>query len=156
MTPVESGSGTTSQLSSPANRRAHPRVGWKGTVAMSILPDGPNILGSLLDLSQGGCGIEYGIHIPAHANSRVALQLFVHGVTLELTGIIRHIEGEKKAGIEFVEMSELMADRLRNLMQVLIRETEKYSAMREEAIRADHDSSARNAMAIRGGHHGTG
>jgi c-di-GMP-binding flagellar brake protein YcgR len=76
-----------------------------------ILPYGPEVLGALLDISEGGCGVEFGIAIPAQVGTQVEVDLNVRGERLKRTGVIRNInvirriERETRAGIEFVEVS---------------------------------------------------
>ena len=55
----------------PVERRASLRFQWKGTASIRILPDGPDVLGVLLDVSEGGCGIELGMAIPAQVGAKV-------------------------------------------------------------------------------------
>lgn len=75
---------------------------------MHILPGGPDVVGVLLDISEGGCGIEVGMAIPAPMGARVKVDLFFSGLTLSRIGIlrnmqvIRHVEKETRAGIEFI------------------------------------------------------
>ncbi len=92
-------------------RRTLPRFSWQGTAVIRILPCGPEVLGALLDISECGCGVELGIAIPAQVGAQVEVDLNVHGVRLKRTGIIRHIavirriEKETRAGIEFVAVN---------------------------------------------------
>jgi c-di-GMP-binding flagellar brake protein YcgR len=108
---IESERKAPSLTVSQTSRRAHPRFFLQGTAVIRILPYGPDVLGALLDLSEGGCGIEIGIAIPAQVGARVSLDLNAHGVTLKRTGIIRRInvirrsEKETQVGIEFIETS---------------------------------------------------
>jgi hypothetical protein len=93
----------------PAERRAERRLFWPGTAVIHILPYGPDVLGVLLDVSETGCGVEFGIGIPAQVGAQVEVELNVRGVTLARMGIIRyidvirHMERETRAGIEFME-----------------------------------------------------
>ena len=93
----------------PAERRAQRRLFWPGTVVIRIQPYGPDVLGVLLDLSESGCGVEIGIAIPAQVGAQVEVELHVRGVTLQRAGVIRYIdvirriERETRAGIEFIE-----------------------------------------------------
>jgi c-di-GMP-binding flagellar brake protein YcgR len=76
-----------------------------------ILPCGPEVLGALLDVSECGCGVELGIAIPAQVGAQVEVDLNVRGVRLKRMGVIRHIavirriERETRAGIEFIAFS---------------------------------------------------
>jgi hypothetical protein len=107
----ESAGSAPSQALWGKERRAHPRFFLQGIAVIRILPYGPDVLGALLDLSEGGCGIEFGIGIPAQAGAQVEVNLNVRGLTLQRAGIIRRIEvirrmeKETRAGIEFVQAS---------------------------------------------------
>ena len=98
-----------------ANRRVHTRFEWKGTASLRILPNGPEVLGVLLDLSEGGCGIELGMAIPAEVGSRVFVELFVRDLTLKRKGVVRRIElirrteKETRAGIQFMDEGSVNA-----------------------------------------------
>jgi hypothetical protein len=105
----ESEKNATGLAATPMERRAHPRFYLKGTAAIRILPNGPEVLGAVLNMSDGGCGIEMGIAIPAQVGARVELDLHVCGATMKRLGVIRRIdvirrlEKETQVGIEFIE-----------------------------------------------------
>ena len=109
----ESASGT--QPASNAERRAVPRFEWKGTAAVRILPNGPDVLGVLVDISERGCGIELGIALPAAVGDKVKMDLHINGLSLTPIGIIRNIrqirsvEKETHVGIEFTKEFERCA-----------------------------------------------
>lgn len=110
----------------PTERRAQRRLFWPGTAVLRILPYGPDVLGVLLDLSESGCGVEIGIAIPAQVGAQVEVELNVRGVTLARSGVIRNIdvirriERETRAGIEFIEpRSRRAATADRSVMGVL-------------------------------------
>ncbi len=96
-------------------RRAQRRLFWPGTAAIRVLPNGPDVLGVLLDLNESGCGVEIGIGIPAQVGAEVEVELNVRGVTLARAGVIRYIdvirraERETRVGIEFIEASSRKA-----------------------------------------------
>ena len=109
----ESASGA--QLAVHTERRAHQRFEWKGTAAVRILPNGPDVLGVLVDISERGCGIEIGIVLPAAVGDKVHLDLHINGLSLTPAGIIRNIrqirsvEKETHVGIEFTKEFERFA-----------------------------------------------
>ena len=110
----------------PPERRAFPRFQWKGTAALRILPNGPDVLGVIADVSQKGCGIELGIAIPAVVGDKVSLELHIRGLTLKPTGIIRNIrlirtiEKETRVGIEFLQDSGFSGDLFQTLGKGLL------------------------------------
>jgi hypothetical protein len=91
-----------------SERRARTRFSWQGTAVMRILPCGPDVLGVVLDVSETGCGVEFGVGIPAEVGTSVEVDLNVRGATMKRAGVIRYIEvirrieRETRAGIEFV------------------------------------------------------
>jgi hypothetical protein len=93
----------------PVERRAFLRLQWKGTASIHILPAGPDFLGVLLDVSEAGCGIEFGMAIKAQVGAKVRVDLQVRGLSLARTGIVRNlrsirsVEKETRAGIEFID-----------------------------------------------------
>ncbi len=97
------------------DRRAHPRFFLQGTAVIRILPQGLDVLGAVIDMSIGGCGVEVGFAIPAQVGATVDVDLHVRGVSLRRSGIIRRIdlirsmEKETRVGIEFVELSRRRA-----------------------------------------------
>jgi c-di-GMP-binding flagellar brake protein YcgR len=115
-----------SLLGSPVERRAYRRFQWKGTASIRILPDGPNFLGVLLDLSEGGCGIEFGLAIPAQVGAKVKVDLQVQGLTLARMGILRNmrfirsVEQETRAGIEFIDGLGRNGEQFRRLTKGLL------------------------------------
>jgi hypothetical protein len=93
---------------------------------LRILPYGPDVLGVLLDLSESGCGVEIGIALPAPVGAEVEVELNVRGVTLARSGVIRYIDVirrmdcETRAGIEFIQASSRRAAKVdRSVMGVL-------------------------------------
>ena len=111
----------------PAERRGERRLFWPGTAVIRIQPYGPDVLGVLLDLSEGGCGVEFGIGIPALVGAQVEVDLNVRGVTLRRAGVIRYIEvirrveRETRAGIEFVEANAQRSEAVDRSVNGLLR-----------------------------------
>jgi hypothetical protein len=127
----ESERGGASQSSNSAGQRSAPRFYWKGTASIRILPQGPDVVGVLLDLSEGGCGVELGMALPAEVGALVEVGLRVHDLTLKQRGVlrnirfIRHVEKETRAGIEFSEGNSRNAEQFRLLMKALLAQVEK-------------------------------
>jgi hypothetical protein len=125
----------------PAERRITPRFNWKGMVSIRVLPDGPDVVGVLLDLSEGGCGIELGMAIPAKIGAPVKVSLYLDGMTLKRMGIlrniqlIRHIEKETRSGIEFTDGNSPNAEQFRLLTRGLLAQMNK-----------DHLTSAKETL----------
>ena len=114
-----------------AGQRNSPRFFWKGTASIRILPRGPDVVGVLLDLSEGGCGVELGMALPADVGAMVEVGLRVHDLTLKQRGIlrnirfIRHVEKETRAGIEFSDGNSRGSEQFRLLIKQLLAQVEK-------------------------------
>jgi c-di-GMP-binding flagellar brake protein YcgR len=82
--------------------------------------------GVLFDLSEGGCGVEIGMEMPAQTGDQVKVDLFVEGETLKRKGIIRHIrlirdlDKETRVGIEFLDEGDQVAEHYRQLTKGLL------------------------------------
>ena len=117
--------------SRPAERRVLRRLFWPGTAVIRILPYGPDVLGVLLDLSESGCGVEFGIAIPAQIGAQVDVELHVRGVTLARSGVIRcidvirRVERETRAGIEFIEPSSRKAAQVDRSVKGVLRQIDR-------------------------------
>jgi hypothetical protein len=141
---LEPGDRLTELCAHPAERRITPRFTWKGMVSIRVLPDGPDVVGVLLDLSEGGCGIELGMAIPAKVGASVKVSLYLDGMTLKRMGIlrniqiIRHVEKETRAGIEFMDGNSSNAKQFRLLTGGLLAHMNK-----------DHLTSAKETLVQR-------
>jgi len=122
--------GAPDPAAKPSERRAQRRLFWPGTAVIRILPYGPDVLGVLLDLSEAGCGVEIGIAIPAQVGTQVEVDLNVRGVTLRRAGVIRYIdvirriERETRAGIEFIEAGSRKAAQVDRSVKGVVRQIE--------------------------------
>ena len=100
-----------------AERRAVPRIPWKGTAILRFDSQEREYLGAIRDVSPGGCGIEVGSGIPAPAGTSVSVELHTHSEPLRRRGIVRRVqrirtrEEETCVGIEF--RAPLTADAMR-------------------------------------------
>ncbi len=90
-----------------ADRRALPRMPWKGTAILRFASHEREFLGVIRDVSLGGCGIEVGSGIPASAGMGVVVELHTRREPLRRHGIVRRVqlirtsEVETCVGIEF-------------------------------------------------------
>jgi len=123
--------GAPDPAAKPRERRALRRLFWPGTAVIRILPYGPDVLGVLLDLSESGCGVEFGIAIPAQVGAQVDVELHVRGVTLARSGVIRcidvirRIERETRAGIEFIEPASRRAAHVDRSVKGVLRQIDR-------------------------------
>jgi len=119
------------------DRRAQPRLRCKGVAEIWILHSEGKIEGILLDLSVAGCCIETKAALPSIENLCVEIRLSVKGFTLRIAGVVRNVKKDRRAGIEFNDMTERKAAQIRELIADLIESEKSYhsyaSGMRKEA-----------------------
>lgn len=120
-------------------RRGDARTRCKGTCEIYILPDGPRIKGSMLNLSVGGCCFE------SESESKVALQTTVevridaYDLRLRLAGEVRRVEENKFFGIHFVEVGQRKLEQI----QTLITEAQELEKVRNKACNAQQKEEAK-------------
>jgi len=85
-------------------RREHPRVRCKGVGEIRILPDGPRIVGTLINLSLGGCCIASETKIPAKLKQILEVQLTACDFRLRLAAEVRRLDAAT-VGIKFLDVS---------------------------------------------------
>ena len=113
------------------DRRTQPRLRCKGVAELSVLCVAAKLPGTLLDLSVTGCCIETAGPVPPIENPVVEVILNLKGFTLRLAGIVRHVRDKRRAGIEFVDVTERKAQQIQELVAELI-ERENECAMEAE------------------------
>jgi c-di-GMP-binding flagellar brake protein YcgR len=101
-------------------RRAHLRLRCKGMADVLVLPDGPKIAASLIDISQGGCSIATETEILVRPHTPVEVCLSVRDSKLRLAGEIRYLLDEARAGIQFIEVSSRKKEQIHILMAELV------------------------------------
>src|SRR5215469_13578459 len=89
-----------------ADHRRFPRLECGGTADVRVLPDGEKEAGSLINLSKVGCCFLAEVPLRAFPGSTVEVHLRVKGTDIRVAGIIRHIRERRRAGIEFIDISE--------------------------------------------------
>jgi len=104
------------------DRRAHPRLHCKGEAAINILPDGPRIQGCLRELGAGGCRIDFESEIRLKTHSEVEVHLRLYGFALRLAGLVRRVDEETGAAIEFTAVSNRKAEQINYLLTELFEE----------------------------------
>jgi len=101
-------------------RRAAPRIRCWGTVGIRVLPEGPTFIGYLLDLGQGGFYVETDANFLAPPDTTVEVLLYLDGFSLRLSGVVRHVEEESRAGIEFTDLSLRKVEQIHKLTTAII------------------------------------
>ncbi|HKF49559.1 MAG TPA: PilZ domain-containing protein [Terracidiphilus sp.] len=115
--PAEAGHGKESPQH---EQRVHPRLRCKGIAELRVLPVGGVAVGALFDLSKKGCCILSDVPIPAFEHSNVEVHLKIKGMSLRVAGVVRHVHGQTRAGIEFLEVSARKAEQIEELMAELV------------------------------------
>lgn len=106
------------------DRRTERRLSCRGVAQFRILPDGPRIVGTLHDLSPGGCCIVNQNGVPALSGAAVEVQMDVEDHRLRLAGVLRYEGQGSRAGIAFTEVSPRKQQQIEALLDELrMRET---------------------------------
>jgi hypothetical protein len=117
--------------SKPIERR-DPRLRCKGAAEICVIPVGAKVNGTLVDLSVRGCCIEANAAIPAKADDRVEVCFRVNGFALRLAGIVRHMQGRERAGIEFTDVGCRKEKQIRELVNELFDREEDMGICEEQ------------------------
>jgi len=99
-------------------RRAHPRYSCKGIARILILPDGPQVTGNLINLSLGGCCIEFDKAIKAAANAQLDVLLDACDLRVRIPAEIRR-RNDNQIGIKFLEVSARKSEQIQLLIKEL-------------------------------------
>ncbi len=101
------------------DRRAQPRLRCKGTAEIRVLRAGTTMVGAIADLSVGGCCVVTEAELPRIEQPVVEVILTVNGFTLRVAGVVRNVKNERRAGIEFVDVTRRKADQILELVKEL-------------------------------------
>jgi len=110
---------TPDSLRGENERRAHPRLSCKGVAKVLVLPDGPQLAGNLVNLSLGGCCIEFEREILAPMYAQLDVLLDACDLRVRLSAEIRRRD-DNQVGIRFLEMSARKEEQIRYLIQELV------------------------------------
>ncbi|MGD0892020.1 MAG: PilZ domain-containing protein [Terracidiphilus sp.] len=121
------GRGIASPVLNERERRAHVRHEVDSTAHIFLLHLGHGVVGRILNLSVGGCGIRTVEPFPLGIYTRVETEFHLRGMPFRLSGVIQFVYERNFVGIRFLDLSD------RKLEQVnqLIAEMEKQYANRE-------------------------
>lgn len=106
------------------DRRAHQRLFCKGGAEIHIYPERMRAVGSVANLSAQGCSIEADKKMPLLPHERVEVHLHLHGLTVQLAGIVRYMENNERVGIEFTDVSKRKAEQISQLMEEIVEDGE--------------------------------
>jgi hypothetical protein len=103
------------------DRRRSPRVSCGGLAKIISLPsDGLIVPGKVLNLSIGGCGIE--TDFPLKTGTSAEILLNVNGSSFRAACQVRALRAPHGIGLEFLHMSALGQDMLKELIRELARQ----------------------------------
>lgn len=112
---------TKSQTPPESDRRHGTRVRCGGLAKIVPLPSqGLFVPGKILNLSEGGCGVELVLSLPV--GTRAEFVLHVNAASIRVLGEIREPRGANVVGVEFVRVSAGGKYLLDDLIQHLLRE----------------------------------
>jgi hypothetical protein len=101
------------------DHRRYPRLDCGGLVDLRVLPNGGKETGSLVNLSKRGCCFLADEALRGCEGARIEVHLKICGIDFRVGGIIRHVHRWRRAGIEFVELSERKREQIEELMREL-------------------------------------
>lgn len=107
---------------SPANparatfRRGHPRLKCRGIARIKPALAEQDSTGWLLDLSLGGCCIEWNEAAQCEIGSEVEMRLDVRGNVLWVRGVVRWVRRKKFAGVEFIHLSPRKQEQVKEML----------------------------------------
>ncbi len=99
-----------------SDHRRYPRLDCGGMADLRVLPNGAKETGSLVNLSKRGCCFLADEALRGSEGATIEMHLKVRGIDLRVAGIIRHVHKWRRAGIEFVELSERKREQIEELM----------------------------------------
>jgi len=129
------------------DRRRSPRVNCAGLAKIISLPsDGLTGPAKVLNLSLGGCGIE--TDFPLKSGTRAEILLQVNGSSFRATCQVRALRAPHGIGLEFVHLSTLGQDMLKELIRELARQRAIASTLRMGRRKTDPKqwNAARTAL----------
>lgn len=102
-----------------SDHRRYPRLICEGIADVRVLPNGEKETGAILNVSKRGCCFLADEAVRGIEGSSIEVHFKVRGIDLRLGGIIRHIHKRRRAGIEFVQLTERKRDQIDELIAEL-------------------------------------
>lgn len=120
--------------------RRYPRLECGGIADIRVLPNGGKETGELVNLSKRGCCFMADGRLRGCDGSNIEVHLKVRGIDLRVAGVIRHVHQGRRAGIEFVGLSDRKRDQIEELM-VELSELDRLARRAREEARKHHEES---------------
>jgi hypothetical protein len=99
-----------------SDHRRYPRLDCGGIADLRALPNGGKETGTLVNLSKRGCCFLADEALRGCEGAPIEVHLKVRGIDIRVRGIIRHVHKWRRAGIEFVEISDRKREQIEELM----------------------------------------
>jgi c-di-GMP-binding flagellar brake protein YcgR len=117
-------------------RRRQPRLRCKGTAEVRVLRAGATFAGTIADLSVSGCCVVTQAELPRIEQPVVEVILTVNSSTLRVAGVVRNVKNDRRAGIEFIDVTRRKADQILELVKELKEREDECLAQIEEGEEA--------------------
>jgi hypothetical protein len=101
------------------DRRGYSRLRCQGAAEMRVLPNGAVEKGRVINLSRRGCCFLADRVVATESGRIVELHMKVRGTDFRVVGGIRYTQEQKRAGIEFVALSERNGELIEELVAEL-------------------------------------
>lgn len=101
------------------DRREFSRLRCQGAAEMRTLPNGALEKGRVVNLSRSGCCFIADGALAIDAGRTIELHMKVRGTDFRVVGGIRYTQEQKKAGIEFLALSERNGELIEELVSEL-------------------------------------
>ena len=101
------------------NRRANRRRRCNGLAQLYLLPGGGKLVGSVIDLSLGGCCIKTQNKVDIQTGGRVEVHLRIKGNVVQLAGVLCNVRKGSLLGIQFSNVSQRKELQIRDLIAEL-------------------------------------
>ena len=115
--------GNSSSPQFVANRRAHQRLDCGGSAEIHLFPDDEKLVGTVVDLSVGGCCLELEANVSIKPGQRLEVLLQVKDAVLIVAGVLRNVRKRSFVGIQFRDVSRRKELQIKELMAELFGET---------------------------------
>jgi hypothetical protein len=89
--------------------RRFQRVSCEGPADIRVLPHGGRETGTLANMSTRGCCFLADQPLRGVPGSRIEIHVRVIGIDLRMVGVIRHVDRQRRAGIEFLDLTDRKA-----------------------------------------------
>ena len=119
--------------------RRYPRLECGGVADIRIIPMGERETGCLVNISKRGCCFLANEFLHGETGCNIEVHLKVRGIDLRVAGIIRHVHRSRRAGIEFLGLSDRKREQIEELIAELMELDKSAARSRAEARKLHAD-----------------